>query len=135
MLNWLKKTKAASVSGDTAAVWRAFVPEGMLLGTFEAVGSQLGAVPLRELTVPMLVSQLQDEGFALPGEATAHLSWEALYDLLEDQSYSSSLSQLELPPLEGHVPELQSRNSLVDTDFGISIAGWRHADGRKVANA
>jgi len=135
MLNWLKRTKAASVSGDAAAVWRAFVPEGMLLGTFEAVGSQLGAIPLRELTVPTLVGQLQDEGFALPGEATAHLSWEALYDLLEDQSYSSSLSQLELPPLEGHVPELQSRNSLVDTDFGISIAGWRHSDGRKVANA
>jgi hypothetical protein len=130
MINWLKRTKNTQKFDPSQAVWRAFHVDGLVLGSYEAVGKDSGAEPLKEPTVPTLVSQLQDEGYAVPGEDTARLSWEALYDLLDSPSCAASITQLDLPPQSGHVPELQSRNTLVDPQFDIYVTGWRQGGAR-----
>ncbi|WP_321910232.1 SNF2-related protein [Paraburkholderia sp. J11-2] len=133
MLKWLKrKTDSGAAQSQTAAVWRAFGAEGVDLGTFEAVGSRAGAAPLATPTVPALIMQLHDEGFAIWTDQSAHLSWENLYNLLDEPAFSRSLDQLELPPDAGLAPELQSRNSLIDTDFSIRVSGWLDDNRRSV---
>ncbi|SAK95619.1 helicase SNF2 [Caballeronia glebae] len=131
MLKWLKKMTGAEPSQrQTAAVWRAFGAEGLDLGTFESVGARPGATPLATPTVPALITQLYDEGYAVGADESAHLSWESLYNLLEEPAFARSLDQLELPPIGGLTPELQSRNSLIDRDFTIRVSGWRDEDRR-----
>jgi Holliday junction resolvase len=135
MLQWLKRTTGSRSETSPAEVWRTFGPEGVELGTFETVGNKPGATPLDAPTVPALITQLRDEGYALPSEGSAHLPWDSVYKLLEEPAFRESLAQLDLPPPCGHVPELESRNSLVDTDFSIRIAGWRDEAGRSVTGA
>ncbi|MFL9858833.1 SNF2-related protein [Paraburkholderia madseniana] len=139
MLNWLKpknkSDKAGTPSQTAVDVWRVFTLDGLLLGNHEQVGIQPGAAPLRTPTVAALVGQLQDEGYALPGEATTHVSWESLYDLLENPSYQDSLAQLDLPPVSEFVPELRSRGTLTDSDFSVSISAWHRPGGTKVERA
>ncbi|PRZ55821.1 SNF2 family DNA or RNA helicase [Paraburkholderia fungorum] len=133
MLKWLKrKTDTSAGQSQSAAVWRAFGPEGVDLGTFETVGSRAGAAPLATPTVPALIMQLHDEGFATGTDETAHLSWENLYNLLGEPAFSRSLDQLELPPAAGLAPELQSRNSLIDPDFSIRVSGWLDDNRRSI---
>jgi SNF2 family DNA or RNA helicase/Holliday junction resolvase len=125
MLKWLKrKGGTGAAQSRTGAVWRAFGPEGVDLGTFGALGTRPGAALLDTPTVPALIMQLHDEGFAAGTDESAHLSWENLYNLLDEPAFSQSLDQLELPPDAGLTPQLQSRNSLIDPDFSIRVSGW-----------
>jgi hypothetical protein len=135
MLKWLRKTTGTPGEPGIADVWRAFGPEGMELGTFAAVGSRPGATPLNDPTVPALITQLHDEGYALPAEGSAYLPWDSVYNLLEEPAFKESIAQLELPAPCGYIPELESRNSLIDSDFSIRIAGWRDESGRSVSEA
>ncbi|WP_421376456.1 SNF2-related protein [Paraburkholderia sp. DD10] len=135
MLKWLKKATSGTQGregrgAEVAEVWRAFGPQGMQLGTFETIGSLPGSTPLGTPTVPALVTQLHDEGYALASsEGEALLPWDSLYNLLEAPTFRESLAQLELPVLCDLVPELESHNSLIDSDFSIRVARWRDPDG------
>ncbi|SKC69640.1 SNF2-related protein [Paraburkholderia hospita] len=136
MLKWLIKTRAPQGPQDThAEVWRVFGAEGMDLGTFETVGTRAGATPLSAPTLPALLTQLHDEGYAVGTESSAHVPWESLYNLLDEKAFRDSLDQLELPVRCGFAPQLESHNSLIDSDFSIRVAGWLDETGRSLANA
>lgn len=131
MLKWLHRKKEPDTpKTPEAALWRAFGPKGMELGTFEAVGSRPGAIALRAPALPALINQLHDEGYATRAEDSAHLSWDSLYNLLEEPAFAGSLEQLELPSSCEFVPELQSHRALSDADFSIRIASWRNESGK-----
>ncbi|SAK66636.1 helicase SNF2 [Caballeronia calidae] len=142
MLKWLKRaagmtsaTDNTAVSPTLTGVWRAFMPEGLDLGTFEAVGTRAGATLLSAPTLPAFITQLHDEGYASGTEDTAHLPWASLYSLLDEPVFQRSLPQLELPPFCNAVPELKSHHSLTDADFSIHVASWRDEAGRSLAGA
>jgi hypothetical protein len=133
MLKWLKRTtEARNPQTPPAEVWRAFGPQGMDLGSFDSVGARPGATPLSAPTLPALITQLHDEGYAVADEGSAHVPWDNLYNLLAEPAFRESLAQLELPQSCGFVPELESRNSLMDRDFSIRVAGWRDEAGRSL---
>lgn len=141
MLKWLKMAAGNRGTQDedgtaVAEIWRTFGPEGMDLGTFETVGSRAGATPLGAPTVPALITQLHDEGYAVAsGEGAAHLPWESLYNLLETPAFRESLAQLELPATGDFVPELESHSTLIERDFSIRVARWRERDGAMLPKA
>jgi HJR/Mrr/RecB family endonuclease len=135
MLKWLKLTRAARNEDQPAEVWRHLDGQGVLLGTFEAIGPMPGATPLTSPLIPAMITQLHDEGYAIAEEESARLSWESLYNLLEDPAYADSLEQLELPTVCDYVPELKSERSLTDRDFLIYVSRWRDAAGRIMEGA
>ncbi|KXU87123.1 hypothetical protein CR51_35910 [Caballeronia megalochromosomata] len=138
MLKWLKRAASAGTPSNEqkpADVWRCLDSQGVLLGTLEAVGGLPGATPLSSPMMPAMITQLHDEGYAVGEEASAHLSWESLYNLLDDPAYASSLELLELPAVCDYVPELKSHNSLTDRDFYIGVTRWRDGGGRVLEGA
>jgi hypothetical protein len=135
MLKWLKRTGPTLTADKPAEVWRNLDGQGLLLGTFEAVGGIPGATPLTSPMMPAMITQLHDEGYAVAEEESARLSWEALYNLLEDPVYARSLELLELPPVCDYAPELKSQNSLTDRDFSIGVSRWRDGGGRVLDGA
>ncbi len=68
------------------------------------------------------VEQLQDEAYAADTPAGAAIPWEALYALIDDRNYASSLHLLHLPPVSGITLRLASQGALTDRDFRITFA-------------
>ena len=68
------------------------------------------------------VAQLQDEAYAAETPAGAAIPWEALYALVDDRNYASSLHLLHLPPVSNMTLRLASQGSLTDRDFRITFA-------------
>jgi hypothetical protein len=60
------------------------------------------------------------------------ISWDAIYDLLCHRDYVPSLPLLHIPAVRAYSPVLESRNSLTDRTFSISIAGWRDKGGGRI---
>lgn len=135
MLKWLKRASAARTEEPPAEVWRHLDSQGLLLGTFESVGAIPGATPLASPMMPAMITQLHDEGYAVAEEASARLSWESLYNLLDDPAYAKSLELLELPPACDYIPELKSHGSLTSPDFSIGVTRWREGSGRVLDSA
>jgi hypothetical protein len=69
------------------------------------------------------VGQLQDEAYAVDAPAGALIPWEALYALVNDRNYVSSLHLLCLPAVSNLTLRLASQGSLSDRDFRISFTG------------
>lgn len=85
-----------------------------------------GARPLEP--VPLLdgwLSQLEDEGFATPGDDGFAVAWDTLYDLRRHQDHAEALAMLSLPEMVQAIPTLSSRGSLEDEAFGVVVDGWR----------
>ena len=82
-----------------------------------------------------LLSQIEDEGFSLAVDATHVVPWGRLYDLLEHSDYGVSLGAFGIPRIGPDAPVLESRGSLVDPTFTISLAGWHDGTGRRLAPA
>ncbi|CAJ7234983.1 ATP-dependent helicase protein [Burkholderia pseudomallei] len=135
MLKWLKRAGAARNEAPPAEVWRHLDSQGLLLGTFESVGAIPGATPLASPMMPAMITQLHDEGYAVAEEASARVSWESLYNLLDDPAYAKSLELLELPPACDYIPELKSHGSLTSPDFSIGVTRWRDGSGRVLDSA
>jgi hypothetical protein len=76
--------------------------------------------------LPAYLAQLIDDGFATEEvDEKVSIPWTSVYEALRSPGYDELAAVLELPPFTTSQPSLQSRNSLTDQDFSISIAGWR----------
>jgi hypothetical protein len=80
--------------------------------------------PLESPELEALLHQLEDEGFALPTKAGYLIPWASLYNLLENPAYRTSIPIFELPSIASCAPVLESRDSLSDSTFAITVAGW-----------
>ena len=79
----------------------------------------------------MLLGQLEEEGFARNEPACVKLSWPDFYRLLASPEHGSSVAFLRLPRLEAWRPILSSKETLIDQDFSVSIAGWIDPSGQR----
>lgn len=73
----------------------------------------------------LYLDQLHEEEFASQLSDRWLLPWDELYRLLEHPEHSSSLHLLGLAEQTHRVPLLISQGSLANTDFKVSISGWR----------
>jgi hypothetical protein len=129
MIDWIKR--------KTRHLIRALSPDGVLIVSDPSVltdtSSQL-TTPLPSKDVEALLHQLEDDGYALPRADGYSISWNAIYDLLQHQDYGPSLALLQIPTVSTFSPVLESRNSLTDPAFCISIAAWRDENGRRIGS-
>jgi hypothetical protein len=94
--------------------------DGVVVTSAPGGARSLGSVPLLD----GWLSQLEDEGFAIPVEDGFSLAWDALYDLRGDREHSDALEMLLLPETVDAVPALVSSGSLDDKTFGIAVDDW-----------
>ena len=136
MFNWFKPKGAVK---DSEGRWyRAFSDDGLAFVTDpETLDAQSKATsaPIDSSELESLFLQLEDEGFAEPLNTGHLVPWARLYDLLEAPGYQSSIPILGLPAVKSYAPVLESRESLTDQDFSISIAGWHDGQGRSIGQA
>lgn len=116
--------KKAAPSASTG--WsRQFSTDGVLL-KYET-GSDL----LQSELVQAFLAQLLDDGFAdQRGDDEVFIPWTGLYGALRSPGYVDLHGVLELPVFCSYQLGLQSKGSLIDDDFSISIGGWLSAEGR-----
>ncbi|MEF8723337.1 MAG: DEAD/DEAH box helicase [Candidatus Accumulibacter delftensis] len=74
-----------------------------------------------------LLGQISSEGYGATHENSFVLGWEDLYRLRALEDYAGALPLLDLPPLSGLRPILNSKGSLQDRDFSIVLSGWADA--------
>lgn len=80
-----------------------------------------------------LLTQLVDDGYAtLDTTGEFFLPWESFYAAAESSNYAGLSDALRLPALTEYRAVLSSRNSLIDSDFTISIAKWVGPQGEHV---
>lgn len=80
-----------------------------------------------------LLTQLVDDGYAtLDTHGGFFLPWESFYAAAESSIYAGLSDALRLPTLTEFRPILSSRNSLIDSDFTVSIAKWVGPQGETV---
>ncbi|OEZ29803.1 helicase SNF2 [Variovorax boronicumulans] len=79
----------------------------------------------------MLLGQLEEEGFAEQSADCVKLAWQDFYRLAASLEYGASVPVLKLPPVEPWRPALSSKETLIDSTFAISIAGWLDPSGQR----
>jgi len=89
---------------------------------------------LLEAEIGPFLHQLEDDGFASATTEGWLISWSSLYDLMEHAEYRFSYQVLGLPLQKSFTPVLQSRNSLTDQEFSISISHWNDQDGQRIGS-
>ncbi|MFO1342166.1 MAG: SNF2-related protein [Burkholderiales bacterium] len=70
------------------------------------------------------LSQLEDEGFAVPVEDGFYIAWDTLYELRCNRDHADALAMLSLPETVELRPAVSSRGSLEDEGFAIFLDGW-----------
>jgi hypothetical protein len=126
MIDWLRR--------GSRHFTRAFSPDGILIANNPAALSYTTPElrsPLPAEQVEGFLYQLEDEGYALRTTDGYSISWDAMYDLLQHRDHGPSVALLRVPPVRVYSPVLESRDSLTDCTFSISIAGWRDESGRR----
>jgi len=111
--------------------------------SWNSKGIEFRAVPAREgwladsggfgadADLAQLLGQLEDEGYAAAcGEAVC-MAWQDFYRMAASHEHGASVALLKLPPLEPWRPALESRHTLIDQAFAVSIAGWLDAQGQR----
>ena len=106
-------------------------------------GAEFRAVPAREgwlgdsgrfradAELAMLLGQLEEESYAeARGEAVC-LAWQDFYRVAASNEHGASVAALKLPPVEQWRPALSSKETLIDQDFALSIAGWLDPQGQR----
>ena len=83
----------------------------------------------RELA--MLLGQLDEEGFAEQDGGGVRLSWQNFYRILASPEYEGSVGVLKLPTMQAWRPALSSKQTLTDSNFAVSIAGWIDPRGQR----
>jgi HJR/Mrr/RecB family endonuclease len=78
-----------------------------------------------------LLAQLEEDGLALFAGSEVRLTWDAVYRLEETGYAGIDRNILLLPPIKRWRPILDSRGSLSDADFTITIKGWVDDDQTK----
>ena len=79
----------------------------------------------------LLLSQLDEEGFAEAAADGYSLPWESFYALLGSPEHGDAIVLLRLPPVEAWRPILSSKGSLTDSDFAVSMQGWIDPQGHR----
>lgn len=79
------------------------------------------------------VAQLTDDSLAKTSAAGCRISWHAFYKALDSGHYPGLTDALGMPSVTRGSPVLESRGSLSDPDFAISVRGWSVA-GERIAN-
>lgn len=111
--------------------------------SWSSKGAEFRAVPAREgwlsnagsfgadAELAMLLSQLEEEGFAEQSAESVKLAWQDFYRLVASPEHGASVSVLKLPPVEQWRPALSSKETLSDPAFAVSIAGWLDPSGQR----
>jgi SNF2 family DNA or RNA helicase len=126
MIDWLKR--------ETHHLTRAFSPDGISIVSNTAALTDTAPEFKKRLSaddIEGFLHQLEDEAYALRRADGYSISWDTIYDLLQHRDYAPSLALLHVPAVREYSPVLQSRNSLADQTFSISIAGWRDGGGQR----
>jgi hypothetical protein len=84
--------------------------------------------------VGSLLHQLEDDGFASKTADGWLVPWSSLYDLMEHAEYRDSDKLLGVPSQKSFTPVLQSRHSLTDQEFSISISHWNDENGGRIGS-
>ena len=85
-----------------------------------------GGAHLHGELLPGYLAQLIDDGLAEQAAGTEVLiPWSAVYEAIRSPGYDELPAVLDLPSFTDSAVALQSRNSLTDSDFSISVSGWR----------
>jgi hypothetical protein len=132
MWSWLKNAEAQE------SRLRVFSAEGLLFVKDQIAVDRSVAETATTIGSPELeglLHQLADEGFVVTTEMGDLLPWDSLYDLLESPAYQASLGVFELPKIGSDAPVLESRGSLADPTFDVSLAGWHDGTGRRLGPA
>ena len=79
----------------------------------------------------MLLGQLEEEGYAEPHGKSVTLSWQDFYRVVASPEHGTSVSILKLPSIEIWRPALSSKETLIDPEFAVSIAGWLDPSGQR----
>ena len=112
--------------------WISYSNEGVLLSRDQPDAPEPFRARHSSPEIAGFVEQLQDEAYAVDTPAGALIPWEALYALVDDRNYASSLHLLHLPPVGDITLRLASQGTLTDRDFRITFAGVNTA-GQAVA--
>ena len=103
--------------------WISYTNEGVLISRDQPDAPEPFRACHSSPEMAGFVEQLQDEAYAADTPAGAAIPWEALYALVDDRNYASSLHLLHLPPVSDMTLRLASQGSLTDRDFRITFAG------------
>ncbi len=129
---WFRKKTEPQPALSWHRVWTtdglAIVRDPQRLTAIEAATAQRLNAP----DLPGLLEQLEDEGFALPTENDLLIPWDQIYALQAHSGFASSLPLLELPPTTPASPVLESRHSLTDPHFAITVSRWHDGSGRNL---
>ena len=132
MFNWFRRNSGNGETGQ--GTLRVFSDEGLLFvmeqSAIDAGVAKTGKL-LESPELEALLHQLEDEGFALPTNTGSLIPWASLYDLLEHPSYRTSIPIFDLPSIASCAPVLESRDSLSDPTFAITVAGWHDGTGQR----
>ena len=102
--------------------WISYTNEGVLISRDQPDAPEPFRACHSSPEMAGFVEQLQDEAYAADTPAGAAIPWEALYALIDDRNYASSLHLLHLPPVSDMTLRLASQGSLTDRDFRITFA-------------
>ncbi len=102
--------------------WISYTNQGVLISRNQPDATEPFRARYSSPEIAGLVDQLQDEAYAADTPAGAVISWEALYALVDDRNYTSSLHLLRLPRISDLTLRLTSQGSLTDRNFRINFA-------------
>lgn len=123
MFEWIK----SRASSATRKPWAKVLTEDGLVLSPIAAGE-----PLDVPDIAGLVNQLEDEGFAVQKADGWLVSWDSIYALQEHAGYRPAMETLQLPKALDVVPRLESRGTLIDEHFSISVSGWAEGSGQDI---
>jgi hypothetical protein len=78
--------------------WISYTNEGVLISRAQPEAPEPFRASHSSPEMAGFVGQLHDEAYAVDTPARALIPWEALYALVDDRNYTSSLYLLHLPP-------------------------------------
>ena len=130
------RSKNGGSSADSA-------PTSTILVSWNRDGIEYRAQPEREswlsesgqfgadAELAMLLGQLEEEGFAEQDAGRVRLSWHDFYRMAASPEHVGSAGVLKLPTMADWRPALSSKQTLTDSNFAVSIAGWIDPSGQR----
>ena len=113
--------------------WISYSDSGVLISRQKPDGPELFRQQHSSIEMAGFENQLLDEGYADVSKTGTEIPWESLYALFRDENYQSALYLLGLPSETSLTLRLNSKGSLTDRDFQITVAGGIDANGNPVS--
>lgn len=130
------RTKAGAPKGGSGQ-------DSSIVASWNTVGIEFRTVPVRQgwlwdvggtgadADLARLLAQLEEEGYAEVCDGTVSIPWHEFYRVAASAEHGASIDILNLPPVEEWRPILFSKETLVDSDFAVTIAGWMNPEGQR----